>query len=231
MNFLAPLGFGLLILIPPIIALYFLKLRRQDHPVSSIYLWQRFVRDVEANAPWQRLRRNLLLLLQILFMLALIFAVTRPATEAEGVAGQTMVLILDTSASMTTLDGDAGAGLGGAVTRLEQAQNEARNLATNLPDDARITIIAAAGGEANLLVSASRNRRQVLEAIDAARPTSLGSDLGPALSLAEAIVARCAGEQRACPQDVPIWQARQWHVCTTWRPRRECLPSFAEIPG
>jgi hypothetical protein len=188
MNFLAPLAFGLLILIPPIIALYFLKLRRQEYTVSSTYLWQRFVRDVEANAPWQKLRRNLLLLLQILFMLALIFAITRPATEAEGIAGQMMVLILDTSASMSATDGSGG-------TRLAQAQSEARNLVTNLPDDARVTVIAAAGGEADLLVSASRNRRQALDAIDAAQPTSLGSDLGPALSLAEAIVAREPGAE------------------------------------
>ena len=61
MNFLAPAGFALGLLLPVIVALYLLKLRRTEHEVSSIYLWRRMVRDVEANAPWQKLRPNLLL--------------------------------------------------------------------------------------------------------------------------------------------------------------------------
>ncbi|MFN8454227.1 MAG: BatA domain-containing protein [Anaerolineae bacterium] len=142
MIFLAPLAFALLALIPPIIALYLLKLRRQDHLVSSIYLWQRFVRDVEANAPWQKLRRNLLLLLQILLLLFLILALARPATQAEGVAGQTLILILDTSASMAATDGDNS-----GQTRLNAAQAAAREVVTNLPDDARVTVLAANRGQ------------------------------------------------------------------------------------
>ncbi|MEW5958274.1 MAG: VWA domain-containing protein [Chloroflexota bacterium] len=184
MTLVTPLALVLLGLIPPIIALYLLKLRRQDQPVSSVYLWQRFVRDIEANAPWQRLRRNLLLLLQILFMLILILALARPATEAEGVAGQTVVLILDTSASMAATDGDRGS------SRLETAQAAARQRVANLPDQARLTVITAAGGQAELLASASQDRRQVLNAIAAAQPTALDSDLSPAVTLAEAIVAR-----------------------------------------
>ena len=60
MSFLTPLAFTLAILLPIIIAMYLLKLRRTEQVVSSTYLWQRMVRDLEANAPWQRLRRNLL---------------------------------------------------------------------------------------------------------------------------------------------------------------------------
>jgi hypothetical protein len=184
----------MLALILPIIALYLLKLRRQDHVVSSTYLWQRFVRDVEANAPWQKLRRNLLLLLQILLMLLLILALARPATEASGVAGQTVVLILDTSASMAATDVDLTglqdlSGLN-AATRLDAAKAAARDLVTHLPDNARVTVLAAAGDEVNTLTSASQDRRQVLEAIASTQPTALGSDLTPALTLAEAIVAR-----------------------------------------
>ncbi|NJN94873.1 MAG: VWA domain-containing protein [Anaerolineales bacterium] len=190
MTLLTPLALALLALLPPIIALYLLKLRRQDHLVSSTYLWQRFVRDVEANAPWQKLRRNLLLLLQLLFMLFLILALARPATQAAGVVGQTVVLILDTSASMSATDGgDSG------QTRLDAAQAAARDVITNLPDDARVTLMAAAGGQVDTLVSASQDRRQALDALTAVQPTALNSDLAPALSLAEAIVAREPGAE------------------------------------
>jgi Ca-activated chloride channel homolog len=54
MNFLAPGAFFLGLLLPVIVALYLLKLRRVEREVPSTYLWRRMVRDVEANAPWQR---------------------------------------------------------------------------------------------------------------------------------------------------------------------------------
>jgi hypothetical protein len=74
MNFLTPLAFALAALLPVIVALYFLKLRREKQRVSSTYLWRTLVRDAAANAPWQRLRPNWLLLLQLLFLAALIIA-------------------------------------------------------------------------------------------------------------------------------------------------------------
>ena len=53
MNFLNPAAFALGLLIPILIAMYLLKLRRTEQDVSSVYLWRRMVRDIEANAPWQ----------------------------------------------------------------------------------------------------------------------------------------------------------------------------------
>ena len=78
MGLLAPFAFLLSLLIPVIVAMYLLKLRREERTVSSTFLWQRMVRDVEANAPWQKARRNLLRLLQLLALLALMFALARP---------------------------------------------------------------------------------------------------------------------------------------------------------
>ena len=52
MSFLTPLALLSAAIIGPIIvAMYLLKLRREDRRVSSTFLWQRIVRDVEANAP------------------------------------------------------------------------------------------------------------------------------------------------------------------------------------
>ena len=52
-SFIAPAAFGLLLLLPIIVAMYLLKLRRETQVVPSVYLWQRMVREMEANAPWQ----------------------------------------------------------------------------------------------------------------------------------------------------------------------------------
>jgi hypothetical protein len=181
MAFLAPLAFSLLILIPLVIAMYLLKLRRTEQAVSSVYLWRRMVRDIEANAPWQKLRRNLLLLLQILFLLFLIFALSRPFTRVAGSGSQSTIIILDTSASMAATDAQPD--------RLEVARTQARRLVDDLPDGARVTIIAA-GQSAQVLVASSQDRRQAYLAIDSLQVQPGGSNMEAALQLASAIAAR-----------------------------------------
>ncbi|UCC63331.1 MAG: BatA and WFA domain-containing protein [Anaerolineae bacterium] len=181
MGFLTPAAFGLAALIPIIIAMYLLKLRRTEQVVSSVYLWRRMVRDVEANAPWQRLRRNLLLILQLLFLAVLILALTRPFTWAEGSSGRSLILILDTSASMASADV--------GPSRLEAAKAQARQLADGLPDDARVSVIVAGVG-AQVLVDSSMDRRQVHLAIESVKAGTGGSDLTAALELASAVAAR-----------------------------------------
>ena len=61
MSFLSPLALLGLLFVPLVLAMYLLKLRRDERVVPSTLLWQRLLTDVEANAPWQRLRRSLLL--------------------------------------------------------------------------------------------------------------------------------------------------------------------------
>ena len=75
MSLLAPLGLLGLISLPVIAAFWMLRLRRPERDVSSTFLWHRLVRDVEANRPWQRLRRSVLLLLQLLCALMLVAVV------------------------------------------------------------------------------------------------------------------------------------------------------------
>ena len=68
MPFATPLALLGLLFVPAVVAMYLLRLRRDESVVPSTLLWQRLVADVEANAPWQRLRRSLLLLLQLLLV-------------------------------------------------------------------------------------------------------------------------------------------------------------------
>jgi hypothetical protein len=181
MNFLTPLAFALAILVPIIIAMYLLKLRRTEQVVSSTYLWQHMVRDVEANAPWQRLRRNLLLLLQLLFLILLIVVLARPFTWAEGSSGQAVILIFDTSASMAATDA--------SPNRLETAKDQGRLLISNLPEEARGTIIGA-GENTQVLVSSSQDKRQLYQSLETLQIQPGSSDLTSALELASAIAAR-----------------------------------------
>ena len=59
MPFITPLALLGLLFVPVVLAMYLLKLRRDETVVPSTLLWHRLVADVEANAPWQRLRGSL----------------------------------------------------------------------------------------------------------------------------------------------------------------------------
>ncbi len=183
MSLISPLALLAAAVIGPlIVAMYLLKLRREERPVSSTFLWQRMVRDVEANAPWQKLRRSLLLLLQLLLMLLLVFALARPFLAAQGISGRNLILIIDHSASMSATDEPP--------TRLQAAKARAYQLIDQLPDGGRATVIAA-GGRMAVPAAATADRRELRRAIEQIQPSNGGgSDLAPALTLAAALAAR-----------------------------------------
>src|SRR6059036_3001539 len=104
MSFLSPLAFALVTLTLPLVLLYFLKVRRRERRVPSLFLWDPSLRDREASAFFQRLQRDPLLVLQILALLALAIALARPAVTVMGEGARKVVVVLDTSASMKAHD-------------------------------------------------------------------------------------------------------------------------------
>ena len=92
------------VVVPLLLLLYFLKLKRRERIVSSTLLWKRAVQDLQVNAPFQRLRRNILLLLQLLMLLALILALAGPILSLTSGRARRYVLLIDRSASMSATD-------------------------------------------------------------------------------------------------------------------------------
>ena len=121
----------------PIILLYLLKMRREPAVVSSTLLWQQALADLRANTPFQRLRHNLLLILQLLALALLVAALCRPILRAAGVAGDQVVVVLDASASMQAADGPEG------ITRFEHARRLAAELIANMGRGDRMMLIVA----------------------------------------------------------------------------------------
>src|SRR5205085_1269193 len=87
-----------------IIFFYLLKLKRKRRVVPSVLLWQRALEEVEANAPFKKLRRSLLLLLQLAALAALVFALARPLVQMRSLASGSTVIIIDSTASMRSRD-------------------------------------------------------------------------------------------------------------------------------
>lgn len=181
MNFLNPLSFFLAALLPIIILMYLLRLRRPQQVVSSTFLWQRMVRDVEANAPWQKLQRNIIMILQLLFLASLIFALANPFLWREGIGGSSMIIIIDTSASMAATDIEP--------SRIEAAKQQAQALTEEAPENTRITVISA-GERTEILVSASQDRRLTQQAINSIGTPFGNSDFTTALQITSAITSQ-----------------------------------------
>ncbi len=81
---LAPWEWALLAAVPiGIVLLYFLKLRREPVEVPSTYLWSRTIEDLHVNSLLQRLRRSLLLFLQLLAVALAAIALFRPGVRGE----------------------------------------------------------------------------------------------------------------------------------------------------
>ena len=131
----AAAGIAAAIAIPSLLLLYFLKLRRKELPIASTLLWKKSVQDLQVNAPFQRLRRSLLLFLQLAILLALLLAFSRPVSFQPVGAAQQNVIAIDRSASMATRDVDGR-------TRLEQAKQRADELVDSLPRGGRAAIVA-----------------------------------------------------------------------------------------
>jgi Ca-activated chloride channel family protein len=176
-SFLTPLALALGGLAVPIILLYMLRLRRTEVPISSTFLWQQLVRDREANAPWQRLRPNWLLFLQLLILAALVLALARPFTTVKTITTGRIVLLLDASASMKATDVDPN--------RFAAARDIALDLVDTLGPDDTMTVIQVSDVP-EVLAAASRDKLVLRDAIRSAEADDVSADWGAAMTLAAA---------------------------------------------
>ena len=195
MPFTSPLALLGLLFIPAVLGMYMLKLRRDRAVVSSTLLWSRLLTDVEANAPWQRLRRSLLLLLQLLLVAIIALLAARPFLERPAGLARDIVLVMDTSASMGATDV--------SPTRLGAAKVAAIDALRDLPTGGRVSVIAA-DRTARIVVNETTDLGRVRQALDELQPSTMPGNLGDALELASKLAARAGDAQVLVATDAAI---------------------------
>lgn len=168
-----------LAMIPPaIVALYFLKLKRKPIEVPSTYLWHKSIEDLHVNSIWQRLRRNLLLFLQLLLVLLAMLAVLRPGWRGQQLPGDRFIFLIDNSASMQASDAEP--------SRLDEAKRQAGLLIDQMqPGDAGMIVSFADGAHVEQMFVS--DRRQLRRALEEIKPTPRGTALQEALKAASGL--------------------------------------------
>ncbi|MGE5852265.1 MAG: vWA domain-containing protein, partial [Deltaproteobacteria bacterium] len=151
--------------IPLILFLHSLKPRGVKVGTTTMFLWERILRErpLGTRLGWL-LRHNLLLLLQVLAALALIIALADPALLHFGSSAGDLIVVIDLSASMKAT-GESG-------SRFERARREFDNLIEDMSGTQKMMVIGA-GVQPRLLMPFTAEKRRLrdlargLEATDA----------------------------------------------------------------
>ncbi len=180
MTFTALSSAWLATLLIPLVAFYFLKLKRPRQNVSSLVLWRQVIADQRVNSPFQKFKRNLLLLLQILLLALLVLAAMQPLLKSGASRAERLPVLIDVSASMAALD------KAGGVSRLDAAKAQVRDLIAKLPSDQQLCLIAF-GKTARRLTGFTNNKAELREALAAVEVEDVAGDLEEALRTAQAL--------------------------------------------
>jgi hypothetical protein len=169
-QFLHPhlLWFGLLAL--PLVLFYILKVKREEKPVGSTLLWRQAMAEMQAQIPFRRLRRDWLLLLELLILSALVLAAAGPFRETLVTRGRRSVLVLDASSSMLSQE------------RFAQAKGDAAKLLSGMKAGDQVLLIRA-GTLPQVAVPFSNDRDGLTGTLSKMSPGLAVADLSGAVSL------------------------------------------------
>jgi len=178
MGFSDPNLLYLLLLVPLLIILYILRLKRKLYSVPSSILWEKDVEDLKANTLFQRLRGNLLLPLQLLVFVLTIFALSRPFLKGALATAGNVILLIDTSASMKATDIDE--------SRFTSLKSVSTNLINGFEDGTRITLIES-GISPKIILGPTSNKSQLLKILNQTMPSDAPAKINNAISLASSV--------------------------------------------
>ena len=173
MNFANPLAWVGLLSIPVILLMYLLKQKYTALTVPSLFLWQKALNMSKAQRPWQKLRRNLLMFLQILLAFFLVCALANPYFSTTA-AVDASILVLDNTLSMQATDA--------SPSRHEKAKADMIAMVASAAPGARFTVVTANASPA-IIVNDSDDKRLVTDRIRAIAPGYTAMDMGVVQSL------------------------------------------------
>ncbi len=163
------------------VAVAYVRGRRRAAAFPVTLSTARFVAEAQRRAG-RRWRRHLPAAAFLGLLALLVVGFARPAVQTRvPVQSVDVVLALDTSVSMTADDV--------APSRLEAARGAAARFVEQLPEDARVGVVAFSGG-ASLALAPTADRDQVLRALAGATGPGQGTAIGDAVGVGVAALSR-----------------------------------------
>lgn len=169
----------LLLTIPPVIMLYILKRKYKEEVISSSLLWKEVYKNTRANTPWEKFKKNIMLLLQIIIILSIILALMSPFISIGGKSYKNVIIVIDNTASMNTIYDDI-------KSRLEQGKTLAKEY-LNSTKDGTNTYIISYDGTSNLLLNGDFNKSNAASIIDKIIASYSSGDISDVVSFVKAI--------------------------------------------
>lgn len=196
MSFLAPFAFVFAAALPVVVLFYLLKRKRVVKLVPSTLLWQKFLAETQASAPFQKLRHNWLLVLQLLLLALAVLALARPYLTGNARPTRLRVVILDGSASMQSTDE--------SPTRFERARQEALRLVDSLGAGEQMIVLLAAG-TTEVKQSPTSDKAALRRALLACSPGDTPTRLAEALRIAGAFTFEKRGEEQVAFGEIHLF--------------------------
>jgi hypothetical protein len=181
MGWAAPWAFAFLALVPLVLLLHSLRLRRREVRISAVYLWEELLRERRSTLGMSKLLRSLLLLLQILGIAALTFGLADPFALLPSTKEGHIVLVLDASASMRSMSK--------GEERFTQARTLALDLVQRLHPKSEMAVIYA-NSRPTLKVPFTADRTLLKQALESLSATDEPGDLPKAVQLGRSLLGR-----------------------------------------
>ena len=177
------LPFALLIAlgaVPLILFLHSLRPRGEKVRTTALFIWERVLQEraLTTRLGWL-LRKNLLLILQLVAAVALIAALADPSLLHFGAASGDSVVVMDLTASMKAKGADG--------TRFDAARRELLSLIEGLRGEQRMMVIGA-GPDTRLIVPFTADKNRLREAARTLMPTDASGNVRDAILSAHAFL-------------------------------------------
>ncbi|WP_297994665.1 BatA and WFA domain-containing protein [uncultured Clostridium sp.] len=169
----------LLLTIPPVIMLYILKRKYKEEVISSSLLWKEVYKNTRANTPWEKFKKNIMLLLQIIIILSIILALMSPFINIGGKTYKNVIIVVDNTASMNTIYDDK-------ISRLEKGKLLAKEYLNSTREGTKAYVISY-DGNSNLLLNGEFNKFNSESIIDNISKSYNTGDISDVLSFVKAI--------------------------------------------
>ena len=158
--------------------LYILKRKYKEEVISSSLLWKEVYKNTRATTPWEKFRKNIMFLLQLIILLLIIFALMKPFLKFGGESYKNVIIVVDNTASMSTIYNEK--------TRLENAKDLAKEFLTSAKDGTNAYIVNF-DGTGNLLLSGEPSKDISTETINKITQSYGSGDINDVVSLVKAV--------------------------------------------